>query len=25
MMQSWADYLDNLKKGADVLPFKQTA
>lgn len=25
MMQAWADYLDNLKKGADVLSFKQTA
>ncbi len=25
IMQSWADYLDNLKKGANVLPFKQTA
>ena len=25
MMQSWADYLDNLKKGADVVPFRQTA
>jgi hypothetical protein len=24
MMQSWADYLDNLKKGADVIPFRQT-
>lgn len=25
MMQAWADYLDNLKKGADILPLKQTA
>jgi len=25
MMQSWADYLDNLKKGPDVVPFRQTA
>lgn len=25
MMQAWSDYLDNLKKAADVLPFKQTA
>ena len=23
MMQSWADYLDNLKNGAQVIPFKQ--
>jgi len=25
MMQAWADYLDNLKKGPDVVPFRQTA
>ncbi len=25
MMQAWADYLDNLKAGATVLSFKQTA
>ena len=25
MMQTWADYLDGLKKGAKVLPFKQQA
>jgi integrase len=25
MMQTWADYLDGLKKGAKVLPFKQEA
>ncbi len=25
MMQTWADYLDTLKKGADVIPFKQSA
>lgn len=25
MMQSWADYLDALKKGAEVIPFRQTA
>lgn len=24
MMQAWADYLDALKKGADVIPFKRT-
>ncbi|WP_157199616.1 tyrosine-type recombinase/integrase, partial [Methylomonas koyamae] len=24
MMQSWADYLDGLKRGADVIPFKRT-
>ena len=24
MMQAWADYLETLKKGADVIPFKQT-
>jgi integrase len=23
MMQSWADYLDSLKNGAQVLPFKK--
>ena len=23
MMQSWADYLDRLKKGADVIPFQR--
>jgi hypothetical protein len=23
MMQSWADYLDELKAGAKVIPFKQ--
>lgn len=22
MMQQWADYLDGLKRGADVIPFK---
>ena len=25
MMQSWADYLDNLKQGAAVLPFQKMA
>lgn len=25
MMQRWADYLDKLKAGADVIPFKSTA
>lgn len=25
LMQQWADYLDRLKKGADVLPFSKTA
>ncbi len=25
MLQQWADYLDNLKNGADVLPFKKRA
>lgn len=25
MMQSWADYLDGLKNGAQVIPFKKTA
>jgi integrase len=25
MMQAWADYLDGLKQGAQVLPFKKTA
>lgn len=25
MMQAWADYLDVLKKGADVIPFSRTA
>jgi hypothetical protein len=25
MMQSWADYLDSLKAGATVLPFKTKA
>ncbi|ASF47846.1 tyrosine-type recombinase/integrase [Methylovulum psychrotolerans] len=25
MMQSWADYLDGLKNGADVIPFRKTA
>lgn len=25
MMQRWADYLDSLKKGAEVIPLKQTA
>ncbi|OAI20798.1 integrase [Methylomonas koyamae] len=24
MMQAWADYLDGLKRGADVIPFKRT-
>jgi hypothetical protein len=24
-MQQWADYLDTLRKGADVLPFTKTA
>jgi hypothetical protein len=24
MMQKWADYLDGLKVGAKVLPFKKT-
>jgi integrase len=24
MMQAWADYLDGLKNGADVIPFKRT-
>lgn len=24
MMQSWADYLDGLKKGAEVIPFRRT-
>ncbi|MGJ0485116.1 MAG: tyrosine-type recombinase/integrase [Methylomicrobium sp.] len=24
MMQAWADYLDSLKHGADVIPFKRT-
>ncbi|MEC4747161.1 hypothetical protein [Methylomicrobium sp. Wu6] len=24
MMQAWADYLDNLKNCADVIPFKRT-
>ncbi len=23
MMQAWADYLDGLKKGADILPFRR--
>ena len=23
MMQAWADYLDGLRQGADVLPFKR--
>jgi integrase len=23
MMQAWADYLDALKKGADIIPFRQ--
>jgi integrase len=23
MMQAWADYLDGLRKGADVIPFRQ--
>jgi len=23
MLQDWADYLDKLKKGAEILPFKQ--
>jgi len=22
MMQTWADYLDTLRKGAEVIPFK---
>ncbi len=25
MMQQWADYLDALKHGADILPFKRKA
>jgi integrase len=25
MMQAWADYLDKLRQGADVLPFKRKA
>lgn len=25
MMQAWADYLDELKRGADVIPFKRPA
>ena len=25
LMQQWTDYLDRLKKGADVLPFTKTA
>ena len=25
MMQSWADYLDNLKQGAAVIPFQKMA
>ncbi len=25
MMQNWADYLDGVKQGAQVLPFKKTA
>jgi len=25
MMQAWADYLDALKNGAEVIPFRQTA
>jgi integrase len=25
MMQAWADYLDKLKAGADVLPFSRAA
>jgi integrase len=25
MMQSWADYLDGLKAGAQVIPFKQVS
>ena len=25
LMQQWADYLDRLRKGADVLPFSKTA
>jgi len=25
MMQAWADYLDSLKKGADIIPIRQTA
>jgi hypothetical protein len=25
MMQSWADYLDGLKNGAQVIPFKQVS
>jgi integrase len=25
MMQRWADYLDGLKKGADVVPFRRLA
>ena len=25
LMQQWADYLDRLKKGAEVLPFSKTA
>jgi len=24
-MQKWADYLDGLKEGAKVIPFKKTA
>jgi integrase len=23
MMQQWSDYLDGLKKGADIIPFKK--
>ncbi|HFC91987.1 MAG TPA: integrase, partial [Leucothrix mucor] len=25
MMQHWADYLDNLRTGADIIPFKKRA
>jgi len=24
MMQAWADYLDGLKAGAEIIPFKKT-
>lgn len=24
MLQTWADYLDTLRKGAEVIPFKRT-
>lgn len=25
MMQAWADYLDKLKAGADIIPFRSEA